>query len=323
MELKGRRLAVIGGAGLVGSHVVDALLLEEVAEVIVLDDFTRGTRDNLTTALADGRVRVIDASMMEPDVLRDALRDVDGVFLLASLWLAECLEDPRRAWTVNVLGTWNVVEACRDLGVRRVVYSSSASVYGNALAIPMTEDHPFNNRTTYGATKIACEQMFRAAHEQYRLPYVGLRYMNVYGPRMDRRGVYVGVIVRMLDDVLAGRPPVIYGDGTQTYDFIYVADAARANVLAMRSDAEDVFLNIGTGVGTTLNEICDTVLELTGTTLRPERRPEVKSIVTSRVGSTDLARRAIGFEARTSLRDGLMLLLDWRLSLQGVAPGSD
>jgi UDP-glucose 4-epimerase len=321
VELEGRRFAVIGGAGLVGSHVVDALLAEPVEEVIVLDDFTRGTRENLSAAIRQPRLRVVEASMTEPDVLRETLREVDGVFLLASLWLAECLEDPRRAWSVNVLGTWNVIEACRDLGVRRIVYSSSASVYGNALTIPMTEDHPFANRTTYGATKIACEQMLRAAYEQYGLSYVGLRYMNVYGPRMDRRGVYVGVIVRMLDDILAGRPPVIYGDGTQTYDFIYVADAARANVLAMLADVADVALNVGTGVGTTLNEIAETILELTGSSMRPERRPEVRSIVTSRVGSTDLARRLIGFEASTTLRDGLRLLLEWRMSQHAVTPG--
>lgn len=319
MELNGARLAVVGGAGLVGSHVVDALLAEPIREVVVLDDFTRGTRENLAEAMRDPRVRIVDGSMTEPGGLREALRDIDGVFLLASLWLTECLEDPRRAWTVNVLGTWNVIEACRDLGVRRIVYSSSASVYGNALTLPMTEDHPFNNRTTYGATKIACEQMLRAAYEQHRLPYVGLRYMNVYGPRMDRRGVYVGVIVRMLDDILAGRPPVIYGDGRQTYDFIYVTDAARANVLAMVADGEDIFLNVGTGAGTTLNEIADTIVELTGSSLRPEHRPEVRSIVTSRVGSTDLAERVIGFRARTPLPDGLRLLLDWRQSQEPTA----
>jgi UDP-glucose 4-epimerase len=321
VELEGRRFAVIGGAGLVGSHVVDALLDRSVKEVVVLDDFTRGTRENLGQAMGRDRLRVVSASMTEPDVLRETLEDVDGVFLLASLWLTECLEDPRRAWSVNVLGTWNVIEACRDLGVQRVVYSSSASVYGNAVTLPMTEEHPFANRTTYGATKIACEQMFRAAYEQYGLAYLALRYMNVYGPRMDRRGVYVGVIVRMLDDILAGRSPVIYGDGTQTYDFIYVADAAEANVLAMLSEAADVPLNVGTGIGTTLNEIADLLLELTGSALRPERRPEVRSIVTSRVGSTDLARRLIGFEAKATLREGLARLLEWRMSQQ--SPTSD
>ncbi|MBM4433546.1 MAG: NAD-dependent epimerase/dehydratase family protein [Chloroflexi bacterium] len=177
-------------------------------------------------------------------------------------------------------------------------------MYGNAVTLPMTEEHPFANRTTYGATKIACEQMCRAAYEQYGLAYVALRCMNVYGPRMDRRGVYVGVIVRMLDDILSGRPPVIYGDGTQTHDFIYVADAARANVLAMLSDAADVPLNVGTGIGTTLNEVADLLLELTGSSLRPERRPEVRSIVTSRVGSTDLARRLI--EDRTRAGSDLL-----------------
>jgi UDP-glucose 4-epimerase len=184
----------------------------------------------------------------------------------------------------------------------------------------MTEEHPLNNRTTYGATKIACEQMLRAAFAQYRLPYVGLRYMNVYGPRMDRRGAYVGVIMRMLDDICADTPPAIHGDGTQTYDFIYVGDAARANVLAMTSSCEDVFVNVGTGVGTTVNEVTSLILELTGSALRPERRPAVRSIVTSRVGSTALAERLLGFRASTSLRDGLRLLIDWRLR-QPTPPG--
>lgn len=318
MELNGARVAVIGGAGLVGSHLVDALLAETVAGIMVVDDLTRGTRENLTAACRDRRVSVLQRSITDLAGLREALQGVDGVFLLASLWLTECLDDPRRAWTVNVLGTLNVVEVCRDLRVRRIVYSSSASVYGNALTLPMTEEHPFNNRTTYGATKIACEQMLRAAYEQYRLPFVGLRYMNVYGPRMDRRGAYVGVIIRMLDDLLAGRPPVIHGDGTQTYDFIYVGDAARANVMAMRSSCEDVFLNVGTGIGTSLNELAASILKVTGSSLRPRHRRDERSIVTSRVGSTALAEELIGFRATTDLEQGLRLLLEWRRSQSPV-----
>lgn len=314
MDLSGARIAVIGGAGLVGSHLVDQLLDEPVSHVVVFDDLTRGTRANLSDACRDHRVRLVAGSMTDPDALKAALRDVDGVFLLASLWLTECLEDPRRAWMVNVLGTWNVVEACRDLGVTRIVYSSSASVYGNAVTLPMTEEHPFNNRTTYGATKIACEQMLRAVYEQHWLRYVGLRYMNVYGPRMDRRGVYVGVIVRMLDDILAGRPPVIHGDGTQTYDFIYVGDAASANVLAMTSECEDAFVNVGTGKGTSLNELAALILRLTGSSLTPERHPAIQSLVTSRVGSTERAAELLGFRARTSLEEGLRLLIAWRAS---------
>lgn len=313
MDLSGARVAVVGGAGLIGSHVVDALISEPVSGIVVVDDLTRGRREDLAGALRDERVTLVERSIMDTDALRQALRGVGGVFMLASLGLAECLEDPRRAWPVNVIGTWNVVEACRDLGVRRIVYSSSASVYGNAVTLPMTEEHPFNNRSTYGATKIACEQMLRAAFEQYGLPYVGLRYMNVYGPRMDRRGTYVGVIVRMLDDILSGKGPVIHGDGTQTYDFVYVSDAARANVLAMTSTCEDAFVNVGTGVGTSLNELAALILKLTGSSLTPERRTAVQSMVASRVGSTELAERLFGFRAATSLEDGLRLLIDWRV----------
>jgi len=175
MNLAGSRVMLIGGAGLVGSHIVDQLINEPVAEIVVYDNFVRGTRDNLAAASKSSKVRIVDGSMLDRDRLRQELKGIDGVFLLASLWLGECVNDPRSAWEVNTLGTWNVVEACLEAGVKRIVYSSSASVYGNALATPMTEEHPFNNRTTYGATKIANEQMLRAIYEQHKLPYVGLR----------------------------------------------------------------------------------------------------------------------------------------------------
>jgi len=242
------------------------------------------------------------------------LTGADGVFLLASLWLGECVNDPRAAWEVNVMGTWNIVEACRNLGIKRVVYSSSASVYGNALVTPMTEDHPFNNRTTYGATKIAIEQMFRAIYEQHKLPYVGYRYMNIYGPRMDYQGTYVSVIMKALDRIFAGQPPLIYGDGTQMYDFIYVEDVAEANILGMKADCADEFFNIGMGVGTTINELVDMLLELTGSNLKPEYRPQVQSFVTNRIGSIEKAEKMLGFRARTPLHEGLHQVIAWRRS---------
>jgi UDP-glucose 4-epimerase len=323
MELQDKRLMVIGGAGLVGSHLVDQLVRQPVAEIVVFDNFVRGTRTNLEEVSRNPRVRVAEGSMTDPDALRRAMTGVDGVFLLASLWLGECVNDPRSAWEVNTLGTWNVVEACRDLGVQRVVYSSSASVYGNALAIPMTEEHAFNNRTTYGATKIACEQMLRALYEQHRLPYVGLRYMNIYGPRMDYRGTYVSVIMKVLDRIFSDEPPLIYGDGQQLYDFIYVEDVAEANLLAMKAECADEFFNIGMGVGTTINELVDLLLELTHSRLRPEYRPEAASFVTQRIGSTEKARRLIGFAAHTPLREGLARVVEWRLAQQAaVAPFS-
>src|SRR5215216_2106817 len=227
------RVAVIGGAGFIGSHVTEQLLAEQVREVVVLDNFVRGSRGNLGPALEDGRVRLVEGDLTDRDTLRRTLDGADYAFHLAALWLYECVHEPRRAVEVNAVGTFDVVEAAHELGVRRVVYSSSASVYGNALETPMTEDHPFNNRTMYGATKIAGEQFFRAFHEQIKLPYVGYRYMNIYGPRMDYKGTYVSVIMRVLDRIAEGKAPVIFGDGSQSYDFVYVADIAHANILGM------------------------------------------------------------------------------------------
>jgi UDP-glucose 4-epimerase len=313
MDLKDKRIAVIGGAGLLGSHIVDQLVLQPVAEVVVFDNFMRGRRESLARAERDPRVRVIRGSITDQEALRDALTGIDGVFQLASLWLGECLNDPRSAWEVNVLGMWNIVEACLDLKVKRMVYSSSASVYGNALFTPMTEDHPFNNRTTYGATKIACEQMLRAIYQQHRFPYVGHRYMNIYGPRMDYQGTYVSVIMKVIDRIWAGERPVIFGDGSQMYDFVYVEDVARANVMSMQADCADEFFNIGFGVGTTVKELVSVLLKLTDSDLEPEYRPEEQSFVTYRVGSTEKAERLFGFRATTPLEEGLRRVIDWRL----------
>jgi len=316
MDLIGKRIMLIGGAGLVGSHILDKLLGQELAEIVVYDNFLRGTHQNLSKAVGSPNVRIVDASMTNQDKLRQEMKGMDGVFLLASLWLGECVNDPRKAWEENVLGTWNVVEACRDLEVRRLVYSSSASVYGNALDIPMTEDHPYNNRTTYGATKIANEQMIRAIHEQSGMPYVGYRYMNIYGPRMDYKGTYVSVIMKVLDRIYSGQRPMIYGDGTQMYDFVYVEDVAEANILGMKSEVTDEFFNIGTGNGTTINELVDMLLELTGSDLEPEYIPEEQSFVTNRIGSTEKAEKLLGFKATTPLLDGLKKVVEWRISHQ-------
>ena len=312
MELNNARLAVIGGAGFIGSHLVDQLLCEPIRELIIVDNFVRGTRLNIEAALRDPRVRLVEGSITDRGLLRDVLAGADGVFLLAALWLFECVHEPRKALEVNVDGTWNVIEAAQQTGIKRLVYSSSASVYGDALAIPMTEEHPFNNRTMYGATKIAGEQFLRAVYEQHKLPYLGLRYMNVYGPRMDYKGTYVSVIMKVLDRIASGQPPVIFGDGSQTYDFVHVEDVARANVLAMKSDAADTNLNIGCGVQTTITELVRLLLELTGSTLAPEYKPNEQMFVTKRIGSTALAKALIGFEAKVPLREGLRSVVEWR-----------
>ena len=312
MQLSNSRVLVIGGAGFVGSYVVEALIREPVREIVVLDNFVRGTKKNLHGAMQDPRVRIVDGSITDVAMLRELMQHTDYVFHLAALWLYECVHEPRSALEVNVVGTFNVMEAAQQAGVKKVVYSSSASVYGDALFTPMTEEHPFNNRTMYGATKIAGEQFLRAFYEQHRLGYVGLRYMNIYGPRMDYKGTYVSVIMKALDRIDQGLPPLIFGDGSQSYDFVHVADVARANILALKSDATDDFFNVGTGVRTSINELVHRLLELTGSNLRPEYRPLEQMFVTHRIGSTKQSEERLGFQATVPLDEGLRSVVEWR-----------
>jgi UDP-glucose 4-epimerase len=316
VDIRGAKLAVIGGAGLIGSHTVDALTREDVAEIVIYDNFTRGAGENLAQALRDDRVRVFEhgGDIRQTDVLATALEGVDGVFHFAALWLLECHEYPRSALDVNVLGTFNVFDTCIKNGVKRLVYSSSASVYGDAVEEPMTEDHPFNNQTFYGATKIAGEAMARALHHRYGIPYVGLRYMNVYGPRQDYEGAYVAVIMKMLDAIDRGEPLVVYGDGTQAYDFVYVGDCADANVRAMQSDSVDRFYNVCVGRRTTIKELADLLLGITGSDVGIKYEPSGATFVRNRVGSPARAREELRFEAQVPLEDGLRALIDWRRS---------
>ncbi len=321
MDIMDSRVLVLGGAGLVGSHLVDLLIQEPVREIVVYDNFVRGTRNNLKQALQCPRVRVIEGDVTNLAQLREAVEGIDYVFHLAASWLHQCVEDPRDCLEVNVIGTYNVVETCQQMGVKKVVYSSSASVYGDAISIPMTEEHPFNNRTLYGASKIAGEQFFRAFNEMYGLNYVGYRYMNIYGPRMDYRGAYVSVIMKVLDRIDQGLPPIIFGDGSQSYDFVHVKDVARANVLGLKSDATDEFFNIGMGIKTSINELVHMLLEITGSGLQPEYRPQEQMFVTHRVGSTEKAERMLGFQARIPLEEGLRSVVEWRRQDQRRALG--
>jgi UDP-glucose 4-epimerase len=316
MDLNGCKVAVIGGAGLIGSHLVDRLRQEGLAEIRIYDNFYRGSYQNLQQSLQDPRVRLIQGDILGIEDLRAALEGVDFAFHLAAAWLLECLEKPRFAIDVNIMGTFNVLEACRDLGIKRLVFSSSASVYGNAVTIPMEEDHPFNNRTLYGATKIAGEQLCRAFYEMYGLNYVGLRYMNVYGPRQDYKSAYTVVIMKILDRIEQGLPPLIFGDGSQSYDFIYVEDAAAANICALKAETVDEFYNVGMGVKTSIMELTQLILEITGSSLKPQFEPAGKTFVTHRVGSSEKAFRDLGFEAQVGLRDGLEKLIAWRRKQQ-------
>ncbi len=317
MEVKGKKFVVVGGAGLIGSHTVDRLLQEDVKEIVVYDNFVRGTRENLANALRDPRVRIYDVGgdITQTDILQSAFEGADGVFHLSALWLLQCHEYPRTAFDVNVRGTFNVMEACVAKGVKRLVYSSSASVYGDAVEEPMTEEHPFNNKNFYGATKIAGEAMLRAFHHRYGLNFVGLRYMNVYGPRQDYHGAYIAVIMKMLDAIDRGDSPTIMGDGSEAFDFVAVEDCGLANVCAMKADTADSFYNVGTGKRTSLKELAQMLIQLTGCTKPIQYAPRSQAtLVRNRIGSPKKASEEIGFTASVDLLDGLSRLIEWRAS---------
>ena len=323
MDLHGKRLLVIGGAGLIGSNSVDALLEEPVAEIRIFDNMTRGRRENLADALKDDRVKIfsLGGDILHRDILHEAMQGIDGVFHFAALWLLHCHDFPRSAFEVNIGGTFNVLEACAKNNVQRLVYSSSASVYGDAVEEPMTEDHPYNNNNFYGATKIAGEHMARSLYHRFkdtaqRFDYVGLRYMNVYGPRQDYQGAYISVIMKILDRIDAGLPPIIYGDGSQAYDFVYVGDCAAANVAAMKADATDEFYNVGTGIRTSIKELSELVLEAAGSDLEVQYEPSGPTFVKNRVGCPIKSERDLDFKARVELRDGIRRLIEWRSSHQ-------
>lgn len=316
MHIKGSRILVIGGAGFIGSHVVDELTKEDVSEIIVYDNFCRGTMDNLRDALNDSRVRIYDigGDVCQTDILDSAMQGIDYVFHLAALWLLQCYEYPRAAFDVNIRGTFNVLEACVKHKVKKLIYSSSASVYGDAVEIPMTEEHPYNNKTFYGATKIAGEQMCRAFYHRYGLKYLALRYMNVYGPRQDYKGAYIAVIMKILDRLDQGLPPIVYGDGSQAYDFIYVSDVAHSNLCALKSDRTDEAYNIGMGTQTTVKELCELILKITGKNYEIQYEPAGQTFVTNRIGSIDKAKKDLGFEGKVNLSEGLAKLIEWRKS---------
>lgn len=320
MDLSGKTVLVVGGAGFIGSHLVGQLLETEAKKVVVYDNFARGKLSNIAEFLDDERCELYPygGDIRDIDVLSQAMEGVDGVFHLAAMWLLHCKEFPRTAFNVNIEGTFNVLEACVNNGVERLVYSSSASVYGDAVEVPMTEEHPFNNRNFYGATKIAGEAMARAFHDQYGLDYVGLRYMNVYGPHQDQDAAYSGVIPIMLNKIDANEAPTINGDGSQAYDFISVRDTARANILAMESEMVDKFYNVGTGVQTSIKELCELILELKQSELEVKFKPysedDARQFVQNRIGSPDLAKADLGFGFEDDLRNGLNSLIAWRNS---------
>jgi UDP-glucose 4-epimerase len=309
------KILVTGGAGLIGSHIVDQLVQDQAwdAEVMVLDDLSRGRRENLAEALPTGRVRLVQGDIGDRALLADVLAGVELVFHQAAIRITQCAEQPRRALEVLVDGTFNVLEAAVAAGVRKVVAASTASVYGLAETFPTAEDHhPYDNRTLYGAAKTFNEGLLRSFHDMYGLDYVALRYFNVYGPRMDTYGAYTEVLIRWMERIANGLPPLIFGDGQQTMDFVYAEDIARANLLAARAPVTDRVFNVASGVETSLDDLARALLRAMDSDLQPEYGPERKvNAVRRRLADTRAARAALGFTAQVSLEEGLRRLVAW------------
>ncbi|MEW1954768.1 NAD-dependent epimerase/dehydratase family protein [Terrabacter sp. NPDC080008] len=304
---------VTGGAGTIGSTIVDQLVAAGAAEVRVLDNFVRGRKENLAEALASGPVQVIEGDIRDVGVVGEATEGVDVVFHQAAIRITQCAQEPRLALEVLADGTFNVLEAAAAAKVRKVVAASSASVYGLAAEFPTTESAaPWDNDTFYGAAKVFNEGMLRSFHAMYGLDYVALRYFNVYGPRMDAHGLYTEVLIRWMERIDAGEPPIILGDGRQTMDFVFTTDIARANLLAAEADVTDAVFNIGCSVETSLSGLAEALLESMGSDLSVEFGPaRAVNGVTRRLASIDAARRQLGWEPAVPLSEGLARLVDW------------
>ena len=323
-KLENSKVLVIGGSGFIGGFVVSELLKHKVSEVVIYDNFARGKSANIIESLKDPRCSVypFGGDVRETDILDTAMKGIDYVFHLAAMWLLHCKDYPRTAFDVNIAGTFNVLEACVKNNVKKLISSSSASVYGDASEVPMTESHPFNNKNFYGATKIAGEAMATAFNDRYGLKIIGLRYMNVYGPHQDQTAAYTGVVPIMLNKIEANEAPSINGDGSQAYDFVYVEDVARANVQALLSDQDFGMYNVGTEVQTTINELCEMILKLKKSGLKVQYNPysedDARSMVKNRIGSRVKAEQDLGFKYKYELKEGLEKLIQWR-----IATGTD
>jgi UDP-glucose 4-epimerase len=307
------KVLVTGGAGAIGSHVTDQLVLAGADEIVVLDNFVRGRHENLADSLASGRVELVDGDIRDRALVRRLMGGVDVVFHLAAIRITQCAKEPRLALEVLVDGTYNVFEAAAEMGARRVIASSSASVYGLAEEFPTPETHhQYANDTLYGAAKGFNEGLLRSMHAMFGLDYIALRYFNVYGPRMDVHGLYTEVLVRWMERIAAGQPPLILGDGSQTMDFVYIGDVARANVLAAEADLTDAVFNVAHGTETSLLELARLLLRVMGSDLPVQHGPErAVNKVSRRLADTRLAREQLGFDAEVTLEDGLTRLVEW------------
>jgi UDP-glucose 4-epimerase len=323
--LDGARVLITGGAGTIGSTIADILAREAEVDIVVLDNFVRGRRANLAAAEATGKLEVIDGDIRDREAVAKATSGADVVFHEAAIRITQCVEEPRLALEVLVDGTYNVVEAAADAGVGKIVTASSASVYGLAEEFPTTErQHPYGNRTLYGAAKAFNEGLLRSFNDMVGLDYVALRYFNVYGPRMDIFGVYTEVLVRWMERIAAGQPPLILGDGSQTMDFVYVDDVARANIAAATAPVTDRVFNVASGTETSLRGLADALLRAMGSDLEPEFGPERKvNPVSRRLADTSAARDLLGFTAQVDLDEGLRRLVDWWQASRDTTAGGE
>ena len=320
MKIENAKVLVIGGAGFIGSFIVAELLKHPVKKVVVYDNFARGKEKYLKEHLKDNRCTIfpLGGDIREIDILNTAMEGMDYVISLAAMWLLHCKDYPRTAFDVNIAGTFNILEACVKNNIKKLIWSSSASVYGDAVELPMTEEHPFNNKNFYGATKIAGEAMATAFNDRYGLRIIGLRYMNVYGPHQDQTAAYTGVVPIMLNKIDANEAPTINGDGSQAYDFIYVEDVARSNVQALISNQDFGMYNVGTEIQTTINELCELILDLKNSNLKVKYNPysedDARAMVKNRIGSRVKAEKELDFKYKYNLRDGLQKLIEWRIA---------
>src|SRR3954468_1675456 len=314
MHIKGASILVTGGCGLIGSTTVDLLLQEHTpGRIVIFDNLNRGTLANVERALNDRRVTLVRGDIRDVDAVRKVTRGMDAVIHMATLRITACAAEPREALGVMCDGSYNVIEAAHEAGVKKFVTASSASVYGLAEVFPTPESHhPYNNRTWYGASKVMLEGLLRSFNDMHGFPYVALRYFNVYGPRMDIHGKYTEVLIRWMDRIAAGQPPLILGDGTQPMVFVYIEDVARSNILALSSDVSDEVFNVASGVETSLNELAAALLRVMGSNLRPEYGPPRKvNPVPRRLAHTRPAERRLGFRAEVGLDEGLRRLVRW------------
>ena len=323
MEINGASILVTGGCGLIGSTTIDLLLRDYApARIVILDNLNRGTLANVEEALKDPRVTLVRDDIRGVQAVHKATRGMDAVIHMATLRITACAAEPREALGVMCDGSFNVLEAAQAAGVKKFVTASTASIYGMADTFPTREDHhPYNNRTWYGASKIMLEGLLRSFNDMYGLPYVALRYFNVYGPRMDIHGRYTEVLIRWMERIASGQPPLILGDGKQTMDFVYIEDVARSNILALRSDVADDVFNVASGTETSLNALAAALLKAMGSNLKPEYGPERKvNPVARRLADTVKAERLLGFKAQIGLEEGLARLVKWWQANRTVVP---